>query len=54
MTLIEIFEESVKRHGKDYPLTIGHLLNILKLQQKQEREWQQQLDTEYEKDRLWD
>jgi len=30
-TLIEILEESVKRHGETFPLTLGHLLNIVKL-----------------------
>ncbi len=29
--LIEILEISVKKHGKDKVLTLGHLLNILKL-----------------------
>lgn len=28
--LIQLLEVSVKKHGADKPLTIGHLLNLLK------------------------
>jgi len=35
-TLIEILETSVKKHGANCPLTIGHLLNIVKLADKVE------------------
>lgn len=30
-TLIRILTESVRRHGADTPLTLGHLLNIVKM-----------------------
>lgn len=33
--LISILEESVKKNGKDYPLTLGHLLNMIRLAEKQ-------------------
>lgn len=29
--LIEVLEESVRRHGAKTPVTLGHLLNIVKL-----------------------
>lgn len=37
--LIEIIEASVAKHGPDKPLTLGHLLNLLK-----------QVEGEYDKD----
>jgi hypothetical protein len=39
--LIEVLEKSVEKNGKDYPLTLGHLLNILK---KMEREQDDECD----------
>ena len=33
-TLIEVLEESAKRNGPDKVLTVGHLLNILKLAER--------------------
>ena len=30
-TLIKILETSVKRHGEKTPVTLGHLLNIVKM-----------------------
>jgi hypothetical protein len=32
--LIEILEVSVERNGNNYQLTLGHLLNILKMAQR--------------------
>lgn len=32
--LIEILEASVKKNGKDKPVTLGHLLAILKMAEK--------------------
>jgi hypothetical protein len=32
--LIKVLEVSEKKHGSDYVLTIGHLLNILKFVEK--------------------
>lgn len=32
--LIEILEASVKKNGADKPITLGHLLNIVKKAQK--------------------
>jgi hypothetical protein len=40
--LIETFKASVAKNGKDYPLTLGHFLNILKVTQKR-MDWQQSL-----------
>lgn len=34
--LIATLETSVKHNGPDFPLTLGHLLNIVKLMQRQE------------------
>lgn len=34
----EVLEASVTKHGPDKPLTLGHLLNIIKLADKQESE----------------
>jgi hypothetical protein len=34
--LIHVLELSVNKHGKDTPITLGHLLNIVKLAQKYE------------------
>ena len=31
MQLIPILEKSIEKHGKDHPITLGHLLNILKM-----------------------
>lgn len=36
--LIEILEISVERNGRDKLLTLGHLLNILKMVQRREEE----------------
>lgn len=36
--LIKLMEVSVKRNGKDTPLTLGHFLNILKLAQRKLQE----------------
>lgn len=33
--IIQILEKSVEKHGADKPLTIGHLLNILKMADRQ-------------------
>jgi hypothetical protein len=33
-TLVDIMEESVRRNGKDKPLTLGHFLNILRMAQR--------------------
>ena len=33
--LIEILEKSAEKNGKDHVLTVGHLLNILRLSQRQ-------------------
>ena len=30
-TLLRVLDESVRRHGEDKPLTIGHLRNIVRL-----------------------
>jgi hypothetical protein len=32
--LIKVLEKSVENHGSNHPLTLGHLLNILKMTQK--------------------
>lgn len=37
-TLIEIIERSVQKNGADKVLTLGHLLNILKLVEKKRDE----------------
>lgn len=39
--LISILETSVKKHGGDTQLTLGHLLNIVKMIERKEgyREW---------------
>lgn len=31
---IEVLENSIKKNGKDKPITLGHLLNIAKLANK--------------------
>jgi len=33
--LIEILEHSVKKNGPDKPVTLGHLLNLIKLANKE-------------------
>lgn len=41
--LIKILDTSIKKHGADFPFTLGHLQNILKLEQKM-------LQKEYERE----
>jgi len=43
--ITEILELSIKKHG-DIPLTIGHLLNIIKLAEKQKETLEDHLDKE--------
>ena len=41
-TLIEVIEKSIEKNGADKVLTLGHLLNILKLVERkkdEEEEW---------------
>ena len=38
--LIEILEVSVRRNGKDFPLIIGHFLNIIKMYKKIEDDYE--------------
>lgn len=33
-TIIKILEKSIEKHGADKPVTLGHLLGIIKLAQK--------------------
>jgi hypothetical protein len=35
-TLIEVLEKSVEKHGKDKVLTLGYLLNLLRLVERVE------------------
>ncbi len=43
-TLIEVLERSVKKNGPDKPLTIGHLLNLLKMAKREEERKQEERD----------
>lgn len=43
--LIKILEESVKRNGADKPVTIGHLLNIIKLAKKARIKFENSIDS---------
>jgi hypothetical protein len=36
--LIEVLEHSVKKNGADKPVTLGHLLNLVRLADKIEQE----------------
>jgi len=48
--LIEILEASVIKNGGSKPLTLSHLLNIVK---KAQRELEQEADDEYEQHPGW-
>jgi len=39
-TLIEVLEASVEKHGPDKPVTLGHLLNLLKYAEKKQDEFE--------------
>ena len=43
-TLIKILEQSVAKNGPDHVLTLGHLLNILKLEQRKKEQEEELLD----------
>ena len=51
--LIKILTKSVEKNGEGHVLTLGHLLNILKLVEKIEDKQENQLDI-YPYDPNWD
>jgi hypothetical protein len=51
--LIEVLEHSVKKNGADKPVTLGHLLNLLRLADKIEEKEDAEADF-YVHDPNWD
>jgi hypothetical protein len=56
-TIIAILEKSASKHGADTPLTIGHLLNILKMADREREKHTailDELDNEMEQEAYYD